>query len=128
VLSQFHLIIERSANLPPTHQQLQQYGEVFCEVIGSVYKTVGAAEPAHRIGSVCYPFYFGEQKAELDLKFLEELFREKMGGDLPPKGLVLIYHGNGLFIFKPDRLKFWLRSSAVRDADEVFADLVQKGY
>ncbi|UWM78165.1 hypothetical protein N1937_25675 (plasmid) [Rhizobium sp. WSM4643] len=39
-----------------------------------------------------------------------------------------IYDDNLLFLIKPDRLRFWMRSIALRDADEVLADLRAQGY
>jgi hypothetical protein len=38
-----------------------------------------------------------------------------------------IYDGNFIFLLKPDRMRFWLRSVALRDADETLADLRDQG-
>ena len=36
--------------------------------------------------------------------------------------------GRFVYILKPDRLRYWLRSIALRDADEIMADLRSQGY
>jgi hypothetical protein len=33
-----------------------------------------------------------------------------------------------MFLLKPDRLRYWLRSVALRDADETLADLRAQGF
>jgi hypothetical protein len=33
-----------------------------------------------------------------------------------------------VFLIKPDRLRYWLRSIALRDADESLADLRRMGF
>jgi hypothetical protein len=34
----------------------------------------------------------------------------------------------GRFLLKPDRFRYWLRSIALRDADETLADLRAQGF
>jgi hypothetical protein len=38
------------------------------------------------------------------------------------------YEANTILIVKPDRLRYWIRSTAIRDADETLADLHEQGY
>jgi hypothetical protein len=38
------------------------------------------------------------------------------------------YDRNVILIVKPDRLRYWIRSTAIRDADETLADLQKQGY
>ena len=42
--------------------------------------------------------------------------------------VVKLYEKNKIFLIKPKTLRFWLRSIALRDADEVFSDLIKAGY
>ena len=39
-----------------------------------------------------------------------------------------LYDGRFTFMLKPNRLRFWLRSVALRDADEMLADLRLQGF
>ena len=50
-----------------------------------------------------------------------------------PKGTALIsgggiYDANVILIVKPDRLRYWIRSVAIRDADETLHDLRRQGF
>ncbi len=38
------------------------------------------------------------------------------------------YDKNVLLIVKPDRLRYWIRSTAIRDADDTLIDLREQGY
>jgi len=38
------------------------------------------------------------------------------------------YEANTILIVKPDRLRYWIRSAAIRDADETLTDLRSQGY
>ena len=42
--------------------------------------------------------------------------------------IVRLYHENVLFVVKPDRLRYWIRSTAIRDADDTLIDLQRQGY
>jgi len=73
-------------------------------------------------------------KGKVDWKGADE-FRDKLDGLL--KGTeernasryphCRIYDGNFVFLLKPDRLRYWLRSVALRDADETLSDCEPKG-
>ena len=39
-----------------------------------------------------------------------------------------IYDENVIYLIKPKQLRYWLRSVAIRDADETFAFLVNQEY
>ena len=42
--------------------------------------------------------------------------------------VVRFYDGNAMLLVKPDRLRYWIRSIAIRDADETLVDLREQGY
>lgn len=118
----------------PDNQQLEQFREVFCKVLGSVYKTLRSLPPVHVAGGICAPFYFGEAPshriepgAEGETK-LEELLTAQVGSSLRCQRVLRVFTGNMLLLVKPPQLRYWLRSIAVRDADELFAELQEQGY
>ncbi len=59
---------------------------------------------------------------------LGALLHERQGGVLQVTRIARIYDGNFIFLLKPDRLRFWMRSVALRDADETLADLRAQGF
>jgi hypothetical protein len=42
--------------------------------------------------------------------------------------ILRIFDGPFVLLIKPDRLRYWLRSIALRDADEALADLRGMGF
>jgi hypothetical protein len=42
--------------------------------------------------------------------------------------VVRFYERNVIIIVKPDRLRYWIRSTAIRDADETLVDLQKQGF
>ena len=84
-------------------------------------------------GVICQPYVFGEGKIDWtgadELKGkLDALLREKRGGGLNITRIARLYDGACIYLLKPNRLRFWLRSIALRDSDEALADLVEQGF
>lgn len=84
-------------------------------------------------GIICQPYSFGP--TEIDWSDsdklrgrLDVLIREQRSETISVTRIARIYDDNLLFLIKPDRLRFWMRSIALRDADEVLADLRAQGY
>jgi hypothetical protein len=42
--------------------------------------------------------------------------------------MLRVYENNTIYLIKPKQTRYWLRSIAIRDADDTFADLVVQGY
>ena len=82
---------------------------------------------------ICQPYVFGKGKADWsgadELKGkVDALLREKRGGGLNVTRIARLYDGACIYLLKPDRLRYWLRSVALRDADETLADLAGQGF
>ena len=90
--------------------------------------------PAYRWpGVVCQSFIFGEGTVEWsgvdELRArLRKLLEQRRAGGLTLHRISRVFDGHFIFLLKPDRLRFWLRSVALRDADETLADLRAQGY
>ena len=114
---------------------LERFNDVFTRQISAVYPT----KPLHALGAyswsgaVCQAFAFGEADvdwsgaAELRDR-IDHLLTDQSKENLTVKRIVRLYDGQCLFLLKPDRLRFWLRSIALRDADDVLADLRAQGF
>jgi hypothetical protein len=112
---------------------LQSYTKLFCRMLGSVYDNLRPAESVFLDGLICQPFYFGEEPSIEWLgpdcqKQLETLIYDEAIESLRTIRVVRLYHENVIFIVKPDRLRYWIRSTAIRDADDTLVDLQQQGY
>lgn len=111
------------------------FGDVFTRQINATYKEkpLQALEPQVWPGVICQPFAFGKcivdwNGTEALKDKLGALLREQQGSALQVTRIARIYDGNFVFLLKPDRLRFWLRSVALRDADETLADLRAQGF
>lgn len=127
---------EDSSALKETgHDVLTDFSRVFCRQINGIYKKnpLLALEPQVWPGIICQPFVFGKGKVnwsgadELKGK-LDALFHEQQGTALHVSGICRIYDKNFIFLLKPDQLRYWLQSVALRDADETLVDLRAQGF
>jgi hypothetical protein len=117
------------------HAVLSEFTGVFARQINAIYKKnpLRVLEPQTWPGVICQPFAFGKGKVdwsgadELQDK-LDGLLREQKSETLRVTRIARIYDGNFVFLLKPDRLRYWLRSVALRDADETLSDLRAQGF
>nr|VFJ67367.1 MAG: N-6 DNA Methylase [Candidatus Kentron sp. DK] len=108
---------------------LPRFNDVYTKRINAIYKEkpLRALAPQTWPGVICQPFVFGEGEVDWEeadqLKGkLDKLLREKRES-LAITRIARIYDGPCIYLVKPDRLRYWLRSVALRDADETLADL-----
>jgi hypothetical protein len=114
---------------------LSNFTKVFLKQINAIYKKSPLNPLRAQIwpGIICQPFAFGDGKVdwsgadELRDK-LNTLLHEQRGTTLHVTRIARIYDGSFIFLLKPDRLRYWLRSVALRDADETLSDLRAQGF
>lgn len=115
---------------------LAEYSRMFCQMLTSVYHNLRASDPVFLSvsGLICQPFYFGQRP---ELSWLDEgnaedelrkLVYYENHQHLRTIRIFRLYSENVMLIVKPDRLRYWIRSTAIRDADETLIDLRQQGY
>jgi len=114
----------------PTH--LKKYADIFVEMLGSVYKNLKEVKCGLLDGLAYQAFCFGD-KSELDWpsdwsKPLREVVFFQNSDVLRTVRVLRFYSRNTIVIVKPDRLRYWIPSTAVRDADETLFDLQGQGY
>ncbi|MFM2100557.1 MAG: hypothetical protein RLZZ366_2096 [Pseudomonadota bacterium] len=117
------------------HSALPAFNETFLAPINGIYTDNPLIVHPAKIwpGIICQPYSFGEVETDLSdteklRGRLDVLLKEQTSPTLSVTRIARIYDGNMLYLIKPDRLRFWLRSIALRDADEVLADLRAQGY
>lgn len=120
----------------PGASALPAFNDLFTSRINGVYKRnkLRALKPLVLDGVIGQPYVFGNGSVEWPadeeaqrLK-LNTLLREKRGAGLNVTRIARIYDGACIVLIKPDRLRYWLRSVALRDADETLADLSAQGF
>lgn len=117
-----------------TKSQLKIYQEIYCDVLNTMYKEYKPLEVLLTEEHIITSFYY-KTKPDKYLttsdtlnKDLENLINEKLGDSLNIKRIFRIYDKNVIYIIKPRQYRFWLKSIAVRDADETFVDLIKMRY
>lgn len=124
-----------AAMLESGHATLSDFVSIFTAQINAVYKknSLHPLDAYSWSGVICQPFVFGKGQVDWsgaeELKDkLDKLLHEQQGETLQITRICRIYDGNFVFLLKPDRLRYWLRSVALRDADEMLSDLRAQGF
>ncbi len=114
-------------------KDLQNYRSIFSRMLGSVYSNLQADGPVLLNGLICQPFHFGDPP---DLAWLNNstegelrrLIYQESHESVRTIRVFRYYRDNVILIVKPDRLRYWIGSTAIRDADEALVDLRRQGY
>jgi methylase of polypeptide subunit release factors len=117
---------------PVSLSQLAEYSSLFVKLLGSVYTNLRAVRTFNFDGLACQALCFGD-RPELqwpnDWKpNLRNLIYSNQGEALRAVRVLRFYEANTILIVKPDRLRYWIRSTAIQDADETLTDLRGQGY
>jgi len=114
---------------------LDTFDEVLIDQINMVYgRNPLCVLQAHKwAGAICKAYAFGKGKvdwsgAEGLRQKLDALLHERRQSGLMITRITRLYDQNFIFLLKPDRHRFWTRSIALRDADDVLADLRAQGF
>jgi hypothetical protein len=126
---------DSAAMSEPGVKGLTAFNDVFASRISGVFKD-NALRPLtaqNWPGIICQPYVFGKGKIDWDgaselRDKVDGLLREKLDGGLQVTRIARLYDGPCIYLLKPNRLRYWLRSVALRDADEALADLAQQGF
>ncbi|MBF0326919.1 MAG: hypothetical protein HQL42_17860 [Alphaproteobacteria bacterium] len=114
---------------------LVDFDDVLTSQINAVYtrKPLRVLDAQRWSGAVCKAYVFGDgvvdwsDAHELRSR-LDVLLRERRGSSLTVTRITRLYDKSFIFLLKPDRHRFWIRSIALRDADDILADLRAQGF
>ncbi|RKF22745.1 SAM-dependent methyltransferase [Altericroceibacterium spongiae] len=116
-------------------EALDAFDEVFTTQLNAVYarKPLRALECQQWSGAICKAYVFGDGVVDWsdanELRDrLDALLHERRGAGLTVTRITRLYDKGFVFLLKPDRHRFWTRSIALRDADDVLADLREQGF
>ncbi len=130
-------------NLPVTEDSLHGYGRIFCATLNPIYAQNGMEWFVRGFinteAAIVYVFCFGKPQADV----LPDIFEGGMAGfekllynethrNARINRVVREYlHLDGydvLMLIKPRSMRYWMKSIALRDADETFSDLKISGF
>jgi len=115
-------------------KDLKNFGEIFCKILNSIYDNFKPLTPIVDNEFIAYPFILGN-RPEIEIPNtikgiedkLKSLIDNQISYNLWAKRIIKVYHKNVILLYKPNQKRYWLRSIAVRDADETFNDLYKQG-
>lgn len=114
---------------------LERFDSTLLEQINAVYarNPLRALPSYHWSGAICRAYVFGDGQvdwadAEALRHKLDGLLYERRGSSLTIARITRLYDQGFVFLLKPDRHRFWTRSVALRDADDILADLRAQGF
>ncbi|WP_157280401.1 HsdM family class I SAM-dependent methyltransferase [Pedobacter borealis] len=113
---------------------LIRFSDIYCKILGSVFKTISPYQWFETDSFICFPFFFGEEpkidfsNSKESEKDISKLVEKNLGVSLRITRIIRLYEGNVIYLIKPKKLKYWLPSIALRDADETFSDLRKQGF
>lgn len=110
-----------------------EFAHIFTRQINTVHEKLRALPAKSWAGIGCQPFVFGNAEPDWTgtdtlTEKLSMLLRSKKSATLTTVRILRIFDGPFVFLIKPNRLRYWLRSIALRDADESLADLRRMGF
>jgi hypothetical protein len=129
-----------SINEFATEKELRQFGNTFSKALNSIYQENNRKfSLASILESTTYyaaifaysskkfePASIGESK-KYELA-ISELVANQMGKNLRINRILKLYAKDKIYLIKPKQLRYWLKSIALRDADETLDDLQKSGY
>jgi methylase of polypeptide subunit release factors len=135
---------EAKVNTEGANEQiLKAFAKVFCTSLNSIYKENSKQfyplDYIESISFICYPFAYGNpdkakkmsesEKKQIEKGDLSGLIENQQDANILYKRIIKLYHQRDMvYLAKPKALRYWLKSIALRDANEVFTDLVSSGY
>jgi hypothetical protein len=113
-------------------RQLGHFASVFVKMLGSVYTNLESGAGGLIDGLAFQTFHFGRNSDvtwSTDLSpSLKALIYKNHGDTLRTVRMLRFYERNTVVMIKPDRLRYWIPSTAIRDADETLVELQKQGY
>jgi len=129
-----------AVNEPVQKKNLVQFSTVFCKALNSVYESENKKFKLYSINEfdtfTALLFHYTTHQID-DIKIntskqaetaIAELVQKRTGKNLRINRTVKIYERDRIFLIKPKELRYWLKSIALRDADETLDDLIKSGY
>jgi hypothetical protein len=118
------------------------FAKVFCTSLNSIYKEgpkqFYPLDHIESISFICLPFAYGNpekpkkiskaKKTQIEKGNLDSLIENPQGTRVLYKRIIKLHEKDMVYLIKPKKLRYWLKSIALRDASEVFTDLVSSGY
>ena len=129
------------ANNKAEVDDLNGFAKVFSTALNSIYEEPNKSFHLNNIQDLgqlyLFEFNYGEntegEQTPIQINdkgddYLKSLVKSTINENINLTRIVKLYQKNKVYLLKPKALRYWLKSIALRDADEVFSDLLKAGY
>ncbi|MDR0685676.1 MAG: SAM-dependent methyltransferase [Spirochaetaceae bacterium] len=125
--------ISKLLKIRTTDDHLENYSQTFLRLINKSYPKMRMNKYV-RNGNLVFMFFSFSEKddpvPEID-GFNHEQIMQYIGSNeyvkfLQTLHVTRIFSGNTLIVIKPDNLRYWIRSIAVRDVDDTITDILKR--
>ena len=112
--------------------EVMAYAKVFTDLLQSAYRDFKFVEALDLDTGWCIAFHKGNNAVvkfgdpSVLRKHLDSLLSRETGRALRTWRILRHFSGNDLYIIKPKPRRYWLKSAAVSDADQVFAWVMKR--
>ena len=116
---------------------LLEFADTYCESINTIYKQKGKELRLKQVteGNSFFAceFYYGSENIETQFRKndveINNLLRERVGTNVAYNKILRLYaNKDTITLIKPNNLRYWLKSIALRDADDTFDDILENGF
>ena len=117
----------------PSQEDTAQYCDVFLKMMKKTYPEMNVCGNGQSNGLRFQAFCFGDKKETewLDgsdwLNHLRSTIFKEYGEALRTVRILRIYDRNALILIKPNVLRYWIGSTAIRDVDDTIGDILSAG-
>lgn len=116
-------------------KHLKEFANTFNDSFNEVYKKENKEQRLKKIieGNDFYAleFYYGEDNNNLEIiqdeNELDAIIKNHISKNAVINRVIKIYGENSITLIKPKTLRYWIKSIALRDADDVFDDIIENG-
>lgn len=111
--------------------QMSEYGKTFVKLLSGIYSNLRLGKTGSMGGLAYQSFFFGDKcnllwPDDWDKKLYNLIYKDNSA--IFTTRIVRFYEANTLIIIKPDRLRYWIPSTAIWDADEALDDMQKQGF
>ncbi|POY39917.1 hypothetical protein C3L50_08790 [Flavobacterium alvei] len=117
--------------------ELNEFEDIFNQSFNSIYKKEDKEQRLRKlfIGNDFYAleFYYSNESYEKQIiknaEFeIDEIIRNNISRNAVVNRVLKIYGENTITLIKPKNLRYWLKSIALRDVDDVFDEMIEAGF
>lgn len=126
-----------SKSLDISKNPLLQFADIFNQSFNAIYKKDSKEQRLKKllIGNDFYAleFYYSDENYETQIienaeLEIEEIIRNNISRNAVVNRVLKFYGKNTITLIKPKNLRYWLKSIALRDADDVFDEMIEAGF